>query len=131
MVAVLAEAVMQRDRATGGHGRRVVLWVDKIGKKLGLSEMEIEELRWSAILHDVGKLGIEDRILKKPLSPAVSGCVGAIPAGLLSEFGKSYVYSDGNVMGLLLGGISQAVQLVDTFTNSKPNDEDEVYATVP
>lgn len=67
-------------------------------------------------------------ILKKPLSPAMAGCLGALPAGMLSEFGKSYVYSDGNVLGLLLGGVSQAVQLADIFTNSNPNDEDEVYA---
>lgn len=70
-------------------------------------------------------------ILKKPLSPAVAGCLGALPAGLLSEFGKSYVFSDGSLLGLAIGGVAQTIQLVDIFTNSKPDDEDEVYATVP
>lgn len=70
-------------------------------------------------------------IVKKPLSPAVAGCLGALPAGLLSELGKSYVFSDGSLLGLAIGGVAQTIQLVDIFTNSKPDDEEEVYATVP
>ena len=64
-VAALAEAVMQKDRSTGGHGKRVVFWAEKVGRAMGLSDSLLEELRWAAVLHDVGKLGIEDRILKK------------------------------------------------------------------
>lgn len=67
-------------------------------------------------------------ILKAKLSPSMAGCLGALPAGMLSEFGKSYVYSDGNLLALALGGVSQAIQLADIFTNSNPNNEDEVYA---
>ncbi|MEW6278728.1 MAG: hypothetical protein AB1758_08915, partial [Candidatus Eremiobacterota bacterium] len=70
-------------------------------------------------------------LISKPLSPATAACLGALPAGLVAEFGKSWVYSDGSLLGLALGGTTQALQLVDIFTNSKPNDEEEVYASLP
>lgn len=61
----LAEAIEKKDRCTGGHAKRVAHFAVRIGRELGLSSGELERLRLSALLHDVGKIGIEDRILKK------------------------------------------------------------------
>ena len=70
-VATLAEAIEKRDPYTGGHVRRVVEISLILGEELGLNAEEIETLYLSAILHDVGKIGIRDVVLQKhgPLSP--------------------------------------------------------------
>lgn len=67
----LAEAIEKKDRYTGGHTKRVVHYSMCIAKYLKLTPTQLENLRLSAILHDVGKIGIEDKILKKEsqLSP--------------------------------------------------------------
>ncbi len=61
----LAEAVNRRDPYTGGHARRVAQYSLLLGEKIGLPSSEKETLRLSAILHDIGKIGIEDSILRK------------------------------------------------------------------
>ncbi|GMR04929.1 MAG: HD domain-containing protein [Thermodesulfobacteriota bacterium] len=61
----LAEAVNSRDPYTGGHTRRVVDYSLLIADRIGLSEGEKETLRLAAILHDIGKIGIDDAILRK------------------------------------------------------------------
>lgn len=61
----LAEAVNSRDPYTGGHVRRVVDFSLKLAESLDLSDKEKEDLRLAAILHDIGKIGIEDAILRK------------------------------------------------------------------
>lgn len=61
----LAEAIEQRDPYTGGHTRRVLNYSVAVGRELNLSEEEIENLKLSAILHDIGKIGVEDSILRK------------------------------------------------------------------
>ncbi len=61
----LAEAVNRRDPYTGGHARRVAAYSVLIAEKKGLVPREKEELRLAAILHDIGKIGIEDAILRK------------------------------------------------------------------
>ena len=61
----LAEAVNSRDPYTGGHVRRVVDYSLKIAKSLDLPDKETEDLRLAAILHDIGKIGIDDAILRK------------------------------------------------------------------
>ncbi|HAR44051.1 MAG TPA: phosphohydrolase [Bdellovibrionales bacterium] len=61
----LAEAIEKKDRYTGGHTKRVVYYSMSIAEHLNLSSEDMEKLRLSAILHDVGKIGIEDKILKK------------------------------------------------------------------
>ncbi|MEW6410501.1 MAG: HD-GYP domain-containing protein, partial [Nitrospirota bacterium] len=61
----LAEAIEKRDPYTGGHTKRVMVYSIAMGKELGLSDAEIETLKLSAILHDVGKIGIEDKVLRK------------------------------------------------------------------
>lgn len=64
-VEALAEAIEKKDRYTGGHTKRVVYYAMCIAKYLQLSQEQIENIRLAAILHDVGKIGIEDKILKK------------------------------------------------------------------
>ena len=61
----LAETIEIRDPYTGGHTKRVMNYCLMIGKSIGLSEKELEDLRLAAILHDVGKLGVRDDILLK------------------------------------------------------------------
>lgn len=65
-IQMLAGAVDEKDPYTRGHSDRVTRYSVIIAKELGLPEEEVEKIRISAQLHDVGKIGIEDRILKKP-----------------------------------------------------------------
>ncbi len=67
----LAETIEKRDPYTGGHTRRVMNYSYSIGKAMGLSKDDLETLRLAAILHDVGKIGVQDSILLKEdrLSP--------------------------------------------------------------
>jgi putative nucleotidyltransferase with HDIG domain len=62
----LADAVEARDNYTAGHSRRVTDYSLLIGRAMGLGAEELETLRTSAILHDIGKIGIPDCILNKP-----------------------------------------------------------------
>ncbi len=62
----LATAVEKRDEYTGGHTRRVVEYSVAIGKRMNLSDEQFENIRVSAVLHDIGKIGIPDAILNKP-----------------------------------------------------------------
>lgn len=61
----LAEAIEKRDPYTGGHTQRVLEYSLATAKYLDLTDEERENLRIAAILHDIGKIGIEDRILRK------------------------------------------------------------------
>jgi putative methionine-R-sulfoxide reductase with GAF domain len=67
----LADAIEQRDPYTGGHTQRVTLYSQAIAKYLQLKPLERKWLKITSVLHDIGKIGIEDHILKKPtrLSP--------------------------------------------------------------
>jgi len=65
-IQMLAGAVDEKDPYTKGHSDRVTRYSVLIAKEMGESDSFIETLRISALLHDVGKIGIEDRILKKP-----------------------------------------------------------------
>ena len=65
-VRMLAAAIDAKDPYTRGHSERVARYSIGIGKNLELPEKEMRNLRISALLHDVGKIGIDDRILRKP-----------------------------------------------------------------
>jgi len=64
-VSAMATAIEAKDRYTGGHTKRVAMFSVLIAKHMGLSKEAIEEVRLSAILHDIGKIGIDDKVLKK------------------------------------------------------------------
>jgi len=65
-IRMLAAAIDAKDPYTRGHSERVARYSVAIGRHLKLPEEEIRRLRISALLHDVGKIGIDDRILRKP-----------------------------------------------------------------
>ncbi len=65
-IRMLAAAIDAKDPYTRGHSERVARYSIAIGKNLALPEREMRNLRISALLHDVGKIGIDDRILRKP-----------------------------------------------------------------
>ena len=65
-IQMLAGAVDEKDPYTRGHSDRVTRYSLLIGKEMNLPTPFLETLQISALLHDVGKIGIEDSILKKP-----------------------------------------------------------------
>ncbi|MHC4064007.1 MAG: HD-GYP domain-containing protein [Planctomycetota bacterium] len=66
MVRSLISAIDQKDEYTSGHSTRVGQFARLLGQELGLDETALQMLEWSALLHDVGKIGIRDEVLKKP-----------------------------------------------------------------
>jgi putative nucleotidyltransferase with HDIG domain len=69
-VLVLAKVMESRDAYIGGHCRKVTAVSVRLARKLGCSQAEIQAVRWAAMLHDIGKVGIRDDVLNKkgPLS---------------------------------------------------------------
>jgi diguanylate cyclase (GGDEF)-like protein/putative nucleotidyltransferase with HDIG domain len=66
VVAALAEALLERDRYTGEHSESVVQLVEAVARGLALSLTEINTVKAAALLHDIGKVAIPDRVLNKP-----------------------------------------------------------------
>jgi response regulator RpfG family c-di-GMP phosphodiesterase len=62
----LGRAIEERDRYNIGHGKRTAEFAILLGNRLGLTPSRITLLRYAGLLHDVGKIGIDDRILNKP-----------------------------------------------------------------
>lgn len=65
-VTVLAQAVELRDDYTGNHTQRVTRYAIMLGEKLELPDDQIELIKIGGPLHDIGKIGIDDAILRKP-----------------------------------------------------------------
>jgi len=65
-IRMLAAAIDEKDPYTRGHSGRVAKYALIIGEQMGLDQQALDKLRISALLHDVGKIGIDDRVLKKP-----------------------------------------------------------------
>ena len=65
-IRMLAAAIDEKDPYTRGHSGRVAKYSTIIGEGIGLNAEELDRLRISALLHDVGKIGVDDRVLKKP-----------------------------------------------------------------
>jgi putative nucleotidyltransferase with HDIG domain len=65
-IQMLAGAVDEKDPYTRGHSDRVTKYSLMVAREMGVDDDFLEIVRISAQLHDVGKIGIEDRILKKP-----------------------------------------------------------------
>lgn len=70
-VDVIMNAIEARDKYTEGHSKRVAELAVKIAKELKYSAVQLEDLSIASLMHDVGKIGINDYILNKPgkLSP--------------------------------------------------------------
>jgi len=65
-VFAMAEAIESRDPYTGDHCRHLADYADLLAGVLDLSELDKETIRCGAALHDVGKIGVSDAVLKKP-----------------------------------------------------------------
>lgn len=65
-IRALAAAVDAKDPYTRGHSERVARYSVAIARHMGLPADEVKMVRIAALLHDVGKIGIDDRILRKP-----------------------------------------------------------------
>ena len=65
-VRALVQAIEEKDTYTRGHSERVSRMAVEVARKLGVSEDEIEYLRFGSILHDVGKIGIPESIVRSP-----------------------------------------------------------------
>ncbi len=66
MVLALAQTIESHDSYTAGHSERMVLVADGIAREMGCSDGLIQDIRWGARLHDIGKIGVPDAILNKP-----------------------------------------------------------------
>src|SRR5215472_3592331 len=142
-IRMLAAAIDEKDPYTRGHSGRVAKYSTLIGQELGLSTAELDTLRISALLHDVGKIGVEDRVLKKPgsLTPeefalmkqhTIKGANIMRPVSQLKEMlpgielhhehmdGRGYPYGlQGNQIPLMARIIAVADTL-DAMTTNRP-----------
>ena len=66
MVETLAQIIDAKDKYTKGHSTRVAEYTVLLAKELGYREEELGDLRYAALLHDIGKIGVPDSILNKP-----------------------------------------------------------------
>ena len=64
-LTTMTASIDARDHYTSGHSMRVAHWGREIAKQIGLSPEKVEEVYFGGILHDIGKIGIEDEILNK------------------------------------------------------------------
>lgn len=64
-IEALVSALEAKDRYTGGHSRRVTELTLALGNELGLSAKDMEELRWASLLHDIGKIAVDQAIQNK------------------------------------------------------------------
>ncbi len=65
-IRALAEAIDAKDPYTRGHSERVSAYAATLAREMGLPGDEVERIRLSALLHDVGKIGVDDSIIRKP-----------------------------------------------------------------
>jgi HD-GYP domain-containing protein (c-di-GMP phosphodiesterase class II) len=66
-VSALSQAIDAKDGFTRGHADRVSRIAGAIAREMRLSEKQIEDIELAGLLHDIGKIGVEDRILMKPM----------------------------------------------------------------
>ncbi|WFD10528.1 GAF and HD-GYP domain-containing protein [Tepidibacter hydrothermalis] len=67
-IQALAATIDAKDPYTKGHSQRVTKYALEIGKEMNLTDNQLQELEYMAILHDIGKIGIKDSILNKESS---------------------------------------------------------------
>ncbi|HKE35590.1 MAG TPA: HD domain-containing phosphohydrolase [Candidatus Acidoferrum sp.] len=142
-IRMLAAAIDEKDPYTRGHSGRVAKYSTLIGQELGLSAEELDKLRISALLHDVGKIGVEDRVLKKPgaLTPeefslmkqhTVKGANIMRPVSQLKEVlpgielhhehidGRGYPYGLSGTQIPMMARIIGVADTLDAMTTNRP-----------
>ena len=65
-IAALAFVIEAKDPYTRGHGEEVSWWATRIALHVGLSAIEIEDIKLAAIVHDIGKINVPEDVLDKP-----------------------------------------------------------------
>ncbi|WP_036221925.1 HD-GYP domain-containing protein [Mesoaciditoga lauensis] len=65
-MGALLKALEEKDPYTAGHGERVSKYATLVAERLGIDGKLLEDLRMAAWLHDIGKIGIRDKVLNKP-----------------------------------------------------------------
>lgn len=65
-ILALTRTLEARDPYTAGHSKRLEDLVEKVGKRLGCGPVRLQSLRWAALLHDIGKIGVPDHVLTRP-----------------------------------------------------------------
>ena len=66
-VSALSQAIDAKDGFTRGHADRVSRIAGAIAREMHVAEKQIEQIELAGLLHDIGKIGVEDRILMKPM----------------------------------------------------------------
>jgi putative two-component system response regulator len=66
VILSLATALEAKDPYTRGHSERVGQWAGKLARELGMPDADVELMRVAGLLHDIGKIGIPERIINKP-----------------------------------------------------------------
>lgn len=66
IISSLQKTLFEKSHETKEHAVRIMNMAERLGEEIGLSENEIDTLRVSALLHDIGKIGISDSVLEKP-----------------------------------------------------------------
>jgi len=97
LTLTLADIIESNDQYTAGHCARVMEYASAIGERLGLSALELEELRYGALLHDVGKTVLDKPVLNKPgaLSPEEMAEVRRHP-----ELGRQWLQREKRLQGV-------------------------------
>jgi len=65
IIRSLVQALDARDPYTKGHSEQIAIYAVMIAKELGLSVIDVENIRFAGLLHDIGKIGIPEKILNK------------------------------------------------------------------
>ncbi|HEY8499568.1 MAG TPA: HD-GYP domain-containing protein, partial [Clostridia bacterium] len=142
-IDALIAAIEAKDQYTRGHSQRVASIAVKIANRIGMTKQQAEELRIAGILHDIGKIGISDRILLKkgPLTkeeyeiikkhPAISNRI-LYPIGLSDRILKAVAFhherfdGKGYPFGLTNESLGLEPQIIavadayDAMTSSRP-----------
>lgn len=66
IIATIASMIEAKDSYTKGHSVRVAEYSSMIARELGWSDEDVQNLRYIALLHDIGKIGVPDTVLNKP-----------------------------------------------------------------
>jgi HD-GYP domain-containing protein (c-di-GMP phosphodiesterase class II) len=142
-IRMLSAAIDEKDPYTQGHSGRVAKYSAIIGEQMQLSEADLDKLRISALLHDVGKIGVDDRVLKKPgtLTPEefdlmkqhpVKGANIMRPVAQLREMlpgielhhehldGKGYPYGLKGAQIPMMAKIISVADTLDAMTTNRP-----------
>jgi len=66
LICALNQLLDLKDLNTGVHSTRLAEWALRVGRRIGMDEKDLGQLEVAALLHDIGKVGVPDSILRKP-----------------------------------------------------------------